>query len=199
MEHPLIKRGFTLAEMLVVIAMTGVIGLAMQYAIQYFYRANAYVLQGTGAINSARNGVTETTSNLREATYGDDGSYPISSVGTSTIVFYSDVDKDGGVERVRTYLIGKTLYRTVTNAGGNPPSYTGQTPATTTLATYVSNGTSTPIFKYYNNVGTELTGTVNLAQVSSIGMTLMVDINPLRAPDIYTLTQSATLRNVNSE
>lgn len=198
MEHPLIKRGFTLAEMLVVIAMTGIIGLAMQYAIQYFYRANAYVLQGTAAINSARNGVTETTSNLREATYGDDGSYPISNADVASITYYSDVDKDGGVERVRTYLIGQTLYRTVTNAGGNPPSYTGQTPATTTLASYVSNGV-TPIFRYYDNAGTELTGTVNLAQVSSIGMTLMVDINPLRAPDIYTLTQSATLRNINSE
>lgn len=198
MEHLLIKRGFTLAEMLVVIAMTGVIGLAMQYAIQYFYRANAYVLQGTAAINSARSGVTETTSNLREATYGDDGSYPISNADVTSITYYSDVDRDGGVERVRTYLIGQTLYRTVTNAGGNPPSYTGQTPATTTLATYVSNG-ATPIFRYYDNMGTELAGTVNLAQVSSIGMTLMVDINPLRAPDIYTLTQSATLRNVGSE
>lgn len=198
MEHPLIKRGFTLAEMLVVIAMTGIIGLAMQYAIQYFYRANAYVLQGTAAINSARSGVTETTSNLREATYGDDGSYPVSNADVTSITYYSDVDKDGGVERVRTYLIGQTLYRTVTNAGGNPPSYTGQTPATTTLATYVSNG-ATPIFRYYDNAGVELTGTINLANISSIGMTLMVDINPLRAPDIYTLTQSATLRNVGSE
>ena len=185
--------------MLVVIAVIGTVGFAIQYAIQYFYRANAYVLQGTAAINSARTGVTTMASNLREATYGDDGTYPITAAATSTVTFFGDVDKDGGVEKVRIYMIGNTLYRGVTNAAGNPLSYTGQTQATTTLATYVANGTSTPLFRYYNESGTELTGTINLAQISSIKMTLKVDINPLRAPDIYTLTESATIRNLRSE
>lgn len=193
------KRGFTLIEMLVVITMVTVVGFAIQYAIQYFYRANAYVLQGTAAINSARNGITTTVSNIREATYGDDGAYPLATAATSTVTFYGDVDKDGGVEKVRIYLLGNTLYRGVTNASGNPPSYASQVQATTTLATYVANGTSTPLFRYFNASGTELTGTVNIAQIASIHMTLMVDINPLRAPDIYTLSERATIRNVGTE
>jgi len=185
--------------MLVVITMITMVGFAIQYAIQYFYRANTYVLHGTAAINSARNGITTMASNVREATYGDDGAYPLSSAATSTITFFADVDKDGGVEKVRIYMIGNTLYRGVTNAAGNPPSYAGQAQATTTLATYVANGTSTPLFRYFNENGAELTGTINIAQIASIMMTLMVDINPSRAPDIYTLTESATIRNVGSE
>ena len=190
---------FTLVETLVVVALVSIVGLGMQAAIQYFYRANAYVLQGTAAVNSARTGVTTFTSNIREATYGDDGAYPVSSVGTSSMTFYADVDTDGGVERVKTYTIGTTLYRVVTEAVGNPPSYAGQTPATTTIATFVANGTSTPLFRYFNTAGTELTGTIDVSDVASVTMTLMVDINPFRAPDIFTLTQSATIRNLRSQ
>ena len=193
------RTAFTLIETLVVLSIMTIVGLAVQAMIQRFYIGNAYVLQGTAAVNSARTGVTTLSSNLREMTYGDDGAYPLAQAATSSVTFYADVDKDGGVERVRVYVIAKTLYRVVTNAAGSPPSYTGQTPATTTIATYVSNGTSTPLFRYFNESGTELTGVINTSDVASVRTTLMVDINPQRAPDIYTLTQSATLRNLRSE
>lgn len=193
------RTAFTLIETLVVLSIMTIVGLAVQTMIQRFYIGNAYVLQGTAAVNSARTGVTTLSSNLREMTYGDDGAYPLAQAATSSVTFYADVDKDGGVERVRVYVIAKTLYRVVTNATSSPPSYTGQTPATTTIATYVSNGTSTPLFQYFNESGTELTGVINTSDVASVRTTLMVDINPQRAPDIYTLTQSATLRNLRSE
>lgn len=192
-------RAFTLIETLVVVAVVGIVGLAIHMVILRFYQANSYVLQGTAAVNSARNGVTTLSSNIREVTYGDDGAYPLAQAATSSVTFYADVDKDGGVERVRVYLIGSTLYRVVVNAAGNPPTYVGQTPATTTIATYVANGTSTPLFRYFDENGTELTGTVATSEVASVLTSLMVDINPQRAPDIYTLTQSATLRNLRSE
>jgi len=192
-------RAFTLIETLVVVAVVAIVGLAIHMVILRFYQANSYVLQGTAAVNSARNGVTTLSSNIREVTYGDDGAYPLAQAATSSVTFYADVDKDGGVERVRVYLIGSTLYRVVVNAAGNPPTYVGQTPATTTIATYVANGTSTPLFRYFDENGVELTGTVATSEVASVLTSLMVDINPQRAPDIYTLTQSATLRNLRSE
>ena len=157
------------------------------------------MLQGTAAVNSARTGVTTFASNIREATYGDDGAYPLAAAATSSVTFHADVDKDGGVERVRVYLIGSTLYRVVQNAAGNPASYVGQAYATSTIATYVTNGTSTPLFRYFDESGAELSGTTSLANVRSIQTTLKVDINPNRAPDIFTLTQTAMLRNLRSE
>lgn len=193
------NRAFTLIETLVVVSIVTLVGFALQYSIQYFYRANAYVLQGTAAINSARNGVTTIASNLREATYGDDGSYAIASAATSSVTFYADIDKDGGVERVKAYLLGTNFYKVVTNAGGNPPTYVGQALATSTLATYIKNGTSTPVFRYYNDSGTELTGAIPLADIASVSITLKADVNPNRAPEIYTLTQTASLRNLGSE
>lgn len=199
MERYSTSRAFTLTETLVVVALVSLVGVGIQYAIQYFYRANNYVLQSTVAVNNARLGVSTIASNLREATYGDDGSYPIVSAATSSMTFHGDIDKDGGVERVSASLIGTTLYRVVTNATGSPPSYTGQAPATTTVVSYVKNGTSTPVFRYFNSAGTELTGTVNVSEVRSVSVTLLTDVNPLRAPEIYSLTQSASLRNLSGE
>jgi prepilin-type N-terminal cleavage/methylation domain-containing protein len=199
MQHLLSKRGFTLVETLVVVSIVGVVGIVLSSTILYFYRANTYVLQGSQAVAEARRSVSYIASNFREALYADDGAYPIATASTSTLTFYADVDKDGGVEKVRIYRVGTSLYRGVVNAVGSPATYTGQAEATTTLAVNLRNGTSTPLFTYFNSAGTELTGTVNVADIRSMNMTLMIDLNPSRAPDIYTLTGTATLRNSQTE
>jgi type II secretory pathway pseudopilin PulG len=190
-------RGFTLVEAIVVVAITAVVGGALLTTIRNFYRGNAYVFEATASVDSARRGLATTLSALRESSYADDGNYPIAAAATSSITFYSDIDSDSGIERVRVYAINGTLYRTIINASGNPPSYTGQATATTTIATYVRNGTSTPIFKYYNSSGVQLSTTSpNISQIASITTTLMVDLNPNRAPNVITMTGAATLRNL---
>lgn len=195
MPHPS-TNGFTLIEMIVVIAITSVVGIALALSIGDFYRRNSYVIESAGSLDSARRGVAYVTGNFREALYGDDGSYPIALAATSSMTFYADVDKDGGVERTRIYIQNNTLYRGVTNAAGSPASYTGQTETITTIANNVRNGTSTPLFRYYNSSGSELTGTIDVSDIASMKVELLVDLNPNRAPDIYTLTGAATLRNI---
>lgn len=189
-------RGFTLAETVVVISLTAVVGVAVMNMITFFYTSNAYVFQQTGAVDSAHRGLDFAFHNLREASYGDDGSYPVAEGATSTVTFYSDVDNDGPVEKVRIYLYNGTLYRVVTNSAGSPPSYVGQSQSTTTIATSVRNTASTPIFRYYDSTGALLTTPVDTSKVSSISTELVVDLNPQRAPDIFTLRASATLRNL---
>ncbi|MEK7079967.1 MAG: hypothetical protein AAB901_01635, partial [Patescibacteria group bacterium] len=104
-----LARGMTLAETIVVVAIVAVVGIALTGAIQYFYRNSAYLLEQTAALDNARRGHSYTLQNLREASYGDDGSYLITNAATSTITFYADVDQDTGIERVRAYLSGTTL------------------------------------------------------------------------------------------
>lgn len=198
MKHPFRSSpsGFSLAETVVVIAIFSLVSVALTTMITYFYRSNAYVFQQTGAIDSASRGLSYSFKNLREASYGDDGSFPLESAATSSIVFYSDVDNDGPVERVRVYALKGTLYRVVTNSAGSPPSYTGQAPATTTIATSIVNATSTPIFRYYDAEGVELSSPADTSKVVTVMTHLTVDLNPSRAPDIFTLRASATLRNL---
>lgn len=194
------KRGMTLVEALVVVGITAAVGGTMLVAIRYFYVNNSYVFDAANSVSQARRGLATMLHNVREASYGDDGAYPIGSAATSSVTFFSDVDADGGVERVKIWRFADTLYRVVTNAGGNPPSYTGQTSATTTIATFLRNATSTPLFKYYDSSGAQLaTTSPDISQIAVIRAYIQVDLNPNRAPQIFTLEGGATLRNLKEQ
>lgn len=190
-------RGFTLIETLVVLAVLTVATGAIASTIVTFYRGNAFLLEQTAALESARRGVFDAARILREASYGDDGSYPIAAVGTSTITVFADIDADRSVERVRYFVSGTTLFRTVTNAAGSPPVYPLAASATTTIATDLRNGTSTPLFTYLDASGAALPSTSTpIASITAVRIQLMVDLNPNRAPNVFTLTQNATFRNL---
>ena len=189
-------RAFTLVETLVVIAITALISITLGVLLSYFYKTNQYTLEQSTAVAHARTGIEDAMRYLREASYGSDGSYPVESVSTSSIVFYANVNTDVAIERVTYSLQGGTLYRTVTEPAGNPPSYVGSIPATTTVATAVVNDPSTPVFQYYDNTGTELTAPVNVSKIASVKTTVVIDVNANRAPVSFTLSSGATLRNL---
>ena len=191
-------RGFSLVETIVVVSLLVLVGGALSGMIQYFYRTNDYVLQEGNAVQSARQGLAILVQNLREASYGDDGSYPIASAATSTVTFYADINGDGHVDKVRYYVSGTTLYRGVTNSSGNPPSYVGQPEASSTVATYLRNSSSTPIFQYYDDTGALLSSPVNVSNISTVAVTLKVDVDTNRSPAAYTLIGNATLRNLQN-
>lgn len=189
-------RAFTLIEVLVVVAILATVGMALSVSIVQSYRGNAYVYEAASSVDNARRGLFTALQNLREATYGQDGSFPVASAATSTVTFYADVDADGPVERVRIYLVNGTLYRGVTNSAGNPPSYSGQPESVQTVVGYVRNGTSTPLFTYYDENGAALSAPVDVSDVRFVSMDIRTDLNPTRAPNVYQLMGSATLRNL---
>ncbi len=193
------NRAFTLIETLVVVALTVVIMLALTFLLQYFYKTNGYAFEQAQAINSARRSTDNAVKDLREASYAADGSYPILIAGTSSITFYADISGTSILERVRYYLIGTSFYRGTTEPAGSPPSYTGQLESVTLVVDNIRNGTTTPIFTYFDSLGVDLGAAPNIGRVSSILVRVMTDVNPLRAPLVYTLTGSATLRNLESQ
>ncbi|CAN5764503.1 hypothetical protein BH11PAT2_BH11PAT2_03280 [soil metagenome] len=193
------SRGFTLVELLTVISILTVVMLALTSIIRSFYINNEYLLERTASLDSSRRGVSDSITTIREASYGDDGSYPIAEAATSSITVYANVDSDSPVEKVRYYLLGSNFYKTVYEATGTPPVYSATPVSTTTIATYVRNTATTPLFTYYDSSGTQLSTTsTNLASISSVQVSLLVDLNPNRAPNVFTLTQSATLRNIRN-
>lgn len=193
------SRAFTLVETMVVIAILSVVGIALMGMITYVYKTNTFIFQQSTATDNARRGIEYALENLREATYGADGSYPIATAATSTVTFYADVDNDGTVEMIRYYLTNGTLYRGVTNPGGTPPSYTGQTEATTIVANYVQNSTTTPVFHYYDDTGAELSTPADTSKIASVSAVIGIDVDVKRAPVTFTLIGTATLRNLRAD
>ncbi len=188
-------KAFTLIETVVTITIFTIVLFSVTFLIIYFYRVNAFVFEQTSAVESARIGVTDAMQDLREASYGVNGAYPVVSASVSSITFYVDVNGDGVVDRVRYWLSGNTISKGITIPVGSPLSYVGQPEAITTIATDVHNG-STPLFRYYTSSGSELAPPINVINISSVNTTVTVNIDPNRAPNNFTLSIGATLRNL---
>lgn len=99
-------KGFTLIEVLIVIFIFVLSVGVLTGLIFWAYKTQSYILEQTSAIDSATKGVEIMIRELREATYGDDGSYPLEKAEDKEIIFYSDIDKDDETERVRYFLGG---------------------------------------------------------------------------------------------
>lgn len=192
------STGFTLIETIVVTSITALVLITLGWLITYFYKTSAYALEESAAVNEARSGVRDIVSLLREASHGSDGSYPIRSAATSSITFYANTNDDMAIERVTYSLMNRILYRIIETPTGNPLTYAFTTISTTTISAPVTNGTSTPMFRYFNSSGAELAVPVNISEIASVRATIVIDVNVDRSPVAFTLSGGATLRNLRN-
>lgn len=190
------KRGFTLIETVMFIALSSALMAVLSGLLVFFYRTNASIIEQTGAITSARRGIETAMRDLREATYAETGAYPIESISENKIVFYADTDADDVVEKITYNLIDSVFYKHVVDPTGNPFEYT-DAGATSTISTEVRNTQfSRDVFTYFNAQGEQVAATSTPLDVTFINASIVVNVNPDRAPNEFTLTSSATLRNL---
>jgi type II secretory pathway pseudopilin PulG len=189
----------TLIEVVVTVGIVAVITVAITQTVIVFYRANRVAFEESYQIRSAERGLQVLVRDLREATYGDDGAYPIGAFASSSITFYADVDRTNPIEKVQYRLSGQRLTRTVTSSTGNPPTYTGAI-ATSTVSDYVRNfDDNIPLFRYYDAAGAEVTSSSQISRIVSVSVNIIVDITPIHAPGEFTLRSGATLRNLRPQ
>jgi hypothetical protein len=68
------------------------------------YKTYGFAFEQALAISEAKKGIETMVREIREATFGQDGSFPIERAADKEFIFYSDIDKDGEIERVRYFL-----------------------------------------------------------------------------------------------
>ncbi len=193
------ERGLTLIEVVVSVGIIAVIMVVISQSVIYFYRANRVTFEESYQIRSAQKGVQVLIRDLREATYGDNGAYPLATIASSTLTFYSDVDRTSPVEQIKYQLTGQKLTRTIVSSTGIPPTYTGAI-ATSTVSEYVRNiGDNISLFRYYNAAGVEVTSQTDIADVVSVAVCVVVEITPIHAPGEFTLRSGATIRNLRPQ
>lgn len=188
--------GMTLVETIVVLSIFTVLSIAIGQAVSSFYRYNSYTIAQSYQVDHARRGVEFLVRDLREMTYSDGGAFPLISYATSTISFYSDIDRDDSVEKVEYELNGQVLYKYTYNATGSPAIYPDDPSRTETISEYVHNNLEdVTLFTYYDREGNEL-AVGNLSDVRHIEVSLIVNVDPIREPGKYHLRSSASLRNL---
>ncbi len=194
------KKGFTLAEVVVVSALFSLLAIALTSVISMLYRTNGYAIAQANEVAHARRGIEASTRDIREMTFGDEGTYPLVEMSSSSIGFYSDIDRDDSVEYVRYVLATTTLYKYVYNATGTPPVYSLVTPSEThTISEYVQNKVqATSTFRYFIEGGVAATATSTVTDIRFVQINLIINIDPGRSPGEYTLRSSAAPRNLKT-
>ena len=193
-------QGMTLIEMLVFITIFTVIIVAVVSSIRFVYKGQRYSFETAESTRNARLGIEHTIKDIRESAYSDIGDYPIIAMATSSLEFYSDIDRDAKVERVRYFLDGSTLKKGLLKSTGNPPEYLNENEVVSIVSTNVrNNATGVPLFTYYDKSGAEMTDLTKITDVAFVLARLVVNLEPSHAPNDFELRSSAALRNIISQ
>jgi hypothetical protein len=194
------RNGFALVEMLVSLFILVLISFAIgNFQHDIFFFGNS--IQSSLSVQlDARKVLRNIITELRSASPSSLGAYPVAQAGTSTLIFYSNIDSDTYKERLHYYMQGSSLMRGVIKPSGSPLTYNSAQEVVTTLAHNVINSTSTPIFDYfdknYYGTTTPLVQPVNPLSVRLVRVTVIIDSDPNRPPPPITVTSQGTLRNL---
>ena len=164
------QKGFSLIEMMVVVAILGIIILGL---VTFFTGGTRSWVTGQHQLEAQRNARLSMDRMVKEIR---EGKNITSGSDTSITVLVPHFDVDGNIDS--DYTVTYALIATTIQRGTNP------------LIENVLTGEA--IFKYYNNNDTEITSPD--ATVSKIHINLKVDVDKDDAPDI-TLNADVNLRN----
>ena len=195
------RNGFTLIETLVLLGVfILVIGVLMNFLI-YTYKSENFSTNKAMAINNAHKGINNFTKEIRDAIQSDSGTYLLEKCEDFEVVFYSDIDKDNGVEKVRYFLEDEKMKKGIINPSGSPIVYTEE--EIKIISNYVKN-TTTPLFYFYDStfsgkeedlsLGTPVTSDL-LDEITMVGIKMKIDIDPFRSPKILEIKSKIQLRN----
>lgn len=184
------EKGFSLIEILVVMSIFLIIITMAANFIIYGFQGISFGSEQETAIENARKAMEEMTKEIRGANSSESGSYPLAMVNDDEIIFYTDTDIDGQMEKIRYYLASSTLIKETTEPG-TANDYSAA-PEVTDVAYYINNQVE-PIFYYFdsNNEETDIINEIRLVNIR-----LKVNVTPEKAPNDYYVESDVNLRNL---
>lgn len=197
-------KGFTLTETIVVIAITAIVMTSFTAFFVRMWQMNHFTIELGYATLIASRGVDNAVKNIRRASYGGDGSYPVEDLDEDEFIFYANYDDDDDIERVRYFLndVDNTFNVGVTDidTSSTPPTYDPATDEVVTqIANYVVNNPSEePIFRYYDLENNEVTIPANVGDVSLVKILLFVNIDEIKQPNNVRIESHVLMRNLST-
>ena len=196
----IMKKGFTLVETLIALFIFSLATIVVGNFARDIFFYNSIAQSELEVEYSGRKILNPIISEIRSATLSSVGGYPVESVATSSLVFFSNLDSDDKKERVRYFLQGTNLKKGVIKPTGIVNLvYNSANEVVTTVVSDVRNGT-TPIFSFYdtNYTGssTPLTYPINIPTVRFVKISLVLDRDPNRLPNPVTVTTQVSIRNL---
>ena len=199
------KLGFTLIETMVSIFIFSILALGVTTLFTNIFKSSRNQLTSVNNIDSARAITSNFVNQIRIASVGNDGGYPINQASDTQIIFYSSYGQSSGIlARIRYFLSGKTLKEGIIIPTGNPLAYNS---AQEKIITVQSNVISTgqPIFFYYdgNYIGSSSTPplaqpvNVNLVKYVLISMNILRQVSAI-STSTFNVSAGASIRNLKT-
>lgn len=191
--------GMTIVEAIFAIFLVLIVGIAIwTFQKDVFFFGN--VLESSlDASKEARKAIKTITDEVRSASLGSNGAYPIEEASQNSFIFFSNIDGDNLKEKIHYFLSGKVLKKTVTKPTGNPPTYNSSNEITEEVAHFIDNG-AVPLLSYYDNSYDGTSSPLNLpADISAIRLvkiTIIIDKDVSRSPEPLRVESQVTLRNL---
>lgn len=200
-------KGLTLIELLMALF---IVGLVMQGFTLLFLRTwdtNKFILETGLASTMAQRANNKIIVDLRGIQQSDNGTFPIVEAAAQSLTIYTDIEDDGAVERVHYYLDQASDELRVgirnPNTSVQPPTYANGDETTYVLAKYIVNASNDPVFYYYNDdypgdtTNNPLTLPTNLGNIQLIKVRLLINIDPIKAPNNIYIESFVDLRNLH--
>ena len=185
------KKGMTFSEVIVTIAIFSIVMVGVNQLFIKSWQNYNLVMHTNEASVAANRGMSTIIDVLRRLSSGADGSYPILNASSFDLKIFSDIDKDGVMERVHYYLNGTDLM-----VGKSNPAYPAVNTDSETeiLIKNVVNTAAQPLFYYYDGVNNTIANpNGSLNTVRMIEVNLFID----RREGDLNIESYASLRNLS--
>ena len=186
------QKGVTIMEMIVVLGIVGLIIEGVYLFINEGYKNWRYSRDQATAQDNVRIASDRIIQEIREIQRAESGANFIESATSSSLIFYSNVDADSDIERVKYYISGTDFYKGVIDPVENEGqiTYPAGNEIVNKRASYIRN---TNIFTYYDFEGSV---TTEINDIRQVHIKFVVDYDTSKIPSAITLETDATLRNI---
>jgi type II secretory pathway pseudopilin PulG len=195
------ERGMSLIEVIIAMGIMILFSFVIPEIFLSSFRSQKIVFDQLEAQRQGRRTLQDFVNELRASSYSSIGAYPIEVASTTEIVFYSNLDNNGYIEKIRYYRNGRNLIKGVTAPTGTPLAYLPQDEVTSTVVDIINNTTS--IFYYYDknisSSSTPLSYPIDITSIRFVKMSLRIDKNPTTSPVALMVEGSASIRNLNDK
>lgn len=193
------QKGFSLVEILIVVAILGLISVVLATFQVDIWRQNSFLTNSIQAEQDARIALKRLVAELRQAAPSDTGAFAIALADKDKLTFYSDIDGDGLHERLRYFLATSTLKRGLLKPTGSPLTYLDANEQVSNFVPNLVNSNSI-IFTYfdknYAGTSTALTLPINLPNVRLVKVQFSIEADPNRAPVTTTYESQVAIRSL---
>jgi len=185
----MIKKGFTLIEILIAVSIFAIVGFAVASFGRNIFWQNYIISKTLVTEGEAKLALSRLVTELRRSQPASTGAYPLELASSSAIIFYSDIDNNGLRERLRYWREGGALKRGLTRPTGQPYVYNSSNESLGVAINELGNATGT-IFSYYDK---NYDGTASSSPLSS---PVPVQSVRLIKIDLGNLSSQVMLRNL---